>query len=94
VAAAARWQRQQLGHGGQLGSSSNNGEGKKKQQSTKSSMGNSNGNDIGNDLIQARMRQRLHCSRYTIFFEKSIPVWNRLSYPTYIGIQYWQKTSH
>ncbi len=28
---------------------------------------------------------------YTAFFEQSIPVWNRLSYPTYVGIQYWQK---
>ncbi len=24
-------------------------------------------------------------------FEQSIPAWNRLSYPTYVGIQYWQK---
>ena len=24
-------------------------------------------------------------------FEQSIPVWNRLSYPTYVGIQNWQK---
>ncbi len=28
---------------------------------------------------------------YTAFFEQSIPVWNRLSYPTYVGIQYWKK---
>jgi hypothetical protein len=76
VAAAARWQRQQLGHGGQLGSGSGsgNGQGKKQQQSTKSSGGNSDGNGIHNDLIQARMRQRLHCSRYTIIFEQSTPV--------------------
>ena len=33
----------------------------------------------------------LRCSRCTAFFEQSIPVWNRLSYPTYVGIQYWQK---
>jgi hypothetical protein len=37
------------------------------------------------------MRRNLRCSRYTAFFEQSIPVWNRLSYLTYIGIQYWQK---
>jgi hypothetical protein len=28
---------------------------------------------------------------YTAFFEQSIPVWNRLSYPTYVGIQGWKK---
>ncbi len=37
------------------------------------------------------MRQNLRCSRYTAFFEESIPVWNRSSYLTYVGIQYWQK---
>ena len=25
-------------------------------------------------------------------FEQSIPVWNRLTYPTYVGIQYWHKS--
>jgi hypothetical protein len=29
--------------------------------------------------------------QYTPFFEQSIPVRNRLSYPTYVGIQDWQK---
>ncbi len=28
---------------------------------------------------------------YTAFFEQSIPVWNRLSYPTYVGIHFGQK---
>jgi hypothetical protein len=32
------------------------------------------------------------CSRYTAFFEQSIPFWNNMSYSTYIGIQYWKKT--
>ncbi len=91
VTVAARQQQRQLGHDGQLGSSSGNGGGKKQQQSTKSSGGNSDGNGVRNDLIQARMRQRLRCSRYTTFFEQSIPVWKRLSQPTYIGIQHWQK---
>ncbi len=27
----------------------------------------------------------------TRVFEQSIPVWNRLTYPTYVGIQYWKK---
>jgi hypothetical protein len=53
--------------------------GAKKKQSTKNSGGNSDGNGICNDL------------RYTAFFEQSIPVWNRLFYPTFIGIQYWKK---
>ncbi len=75
----AAWQRQQQWRG------------QKKQQSTKSSGGNSDRNDIRNDLIQARMPRRLHCSRYTTFFEQSIPIWNRLSYPTSVGIQCWQK---
>ncbi len=35
------------------------------------------------------MRRHLRCSRCTAFFEQSIPVWNRLSYPTYVRIQYW-----
>ena len=34
------------------------------------------------------MQRHLRCSRCTAFFEQSIPVWNRLSYPTYVGIQY------
>ncbi len=37
------------------------------------------------------MRGHLRCSRCTAFFEQSILVWNRLYYPTYVGIQYWQK---
>ncbi len=37
------------------------------------------------------MRRHLRCSRCTAFFEQSIPVWNRLSYPTYVRIQSWQK---
>jgi hypothetical protein len=91
VTAAAWRQRRQLGRSRQLGSGSGDGGGKKQQQSTKSSGGSSDRNDVRNDLIQARMRQRLRCSRYTTFFEQSIPIWNRLSYPTYIGIQCWQK---
>jgi hypothetical protein len=39
------------------------------------------------------MLRNLRCIRYTAFFEQSIPVWNRLSYPTYVGIQYWQKVA-
>ncbi len=77
VAVAACWQWQQLGHGRQLGSGRNYGGGKKKQ-STKHSGGINDGNGIRNN------------SRYTAFFEQSIPVWNRLSYPTYVGIQYWK----
>jgi hypothetical protein len=34
------------------------------------------------------------CSRYTAFFEQSIPFWNNMSYSTYIGIQYWKKRIH
>jgi hypothetical protein len=30
------------------------------------------------------------CSRYTAFFEQSIPFWNNKSDSTYIGIQYWK----
>jgi hypothetical protein len=78
VAAAARRQRRQLGRGRQLGSGSNDGGGKKKQ-STENSSGNSDGNGVCNNL------------RYTAFFEQSIPVWNRLPHPTYVGIQYWKK---
>jgi hypothetical protein len=28
------------------------------------------------------------CSRYTAFFEQSIPFWNNMSYSTYMEIQY------
>jgi hypothetical protein len=38
------------------------------------------------------MGRHLRCSRCTAFFEQSISVWNRLSYSSYLGIQYWQKT--
>ncbi len=34
------------------------------------------------------MRRHLRCIRCTAFFEQSIPAWNRLTYPTYVGIQY------
>ncbi len=37
------------------------------------------------------VRRHLCCSRCTAFFEQSIPVWNKLSYPTYVEIQYWYK---
>jgi hypothetical protein len=82
VASEARRQRRRLGRSGQLGSGSDDGGGKKQQQSTKNSGGNSDGNGLCNDL------------RYTAFFEQSIPVWNRLTYPTYVGIQYWKKCSN
>ncbi len=32
------------------------------------------------------------CSRYTAFFEQSIPFCNNMSYSTYKGIQYWENT--
>jgi hypothetical protein len=54
--------------------------GRGKKQPTKNSGGNSDGNGVCNVL------------RYnTAFFEQSIPVWNRLSYPTKVRIQYWKK---
>ncbi len=92
-----RWQRQRgsssgsLATAGSLAAAAAMVGAKKQQQSTKSSGSNSEGNGVRNKLIQARMWGRLRCSRYTAFFEQSIPVWNKLTYPTYVGIQYWQK---
>ena len=58
---------------------------KKKQQSTKNSGCNSDGNGVRNNLIYTAFFD-------TAFFEQSIPVWNRLSYPIYVGIHYWKKS--